>query len=76
MKSNNARFENLPKPVRGALWVGGVLDAILRAYALVDVARRDPSEINGPKEVWVPALTLVNSVGLLPAAYLLWGRKR
>ncbi|NHB84785.1 hypothetical protein G7085_09695 [Tessaracoccus sp. HDW20] len=54
----------------------GVLDAVLRAYALVDVARRDQSTINGPKEVWVPALTLVNSVGILPTAYLLWGRKR
>lgn len=69
------RFENLPKPVRVALGIGGIMDAVLRAYSLVDLARREPDEVNGPKEVWMPALALVNSLGLLPAAYLKWGRK-
>lgn len=74
--SNSKRLENLPKPVKMILGIAGVADAVLRAYALVDVARREQSEINGPKEAWVPALALVNSLGLLPVAYLKWGRRR
>ena len=69
------KVEDLPRPLRVALWIGGAADAVLRTYALVDVARRDPGELNGPKEAWVPALALVNSLGILPAAYLLWGRR-
>lgn len=69
------KYENLPKPVRVLLAIGGAADVALRAYALLDVSRRDAGEVNGPKEVWVPALTLVNSLGILPLAYLKWGRR-
>ncbi len=50
-------------------------DAALRVYALVDVARRPEDEINGSKTVWVPALAMVSSLGLLPCAYLRCGRR-
>lgn len=74
--AKSKRFENLPKPLRVVLAIAGVADTVLRAYALLDVSRRDDVDLHGPKEAWVPALALVNSLGLLPLAYLKWGRKR
>lgn len=68
-------WEGLPPWLRTALALGGVADAALRVYALVDVARRPEDEINGSKTVWVPALAVVSSMGLLPCAYLCWGRR-
>ena len=50
-------------------------DAALRVYALVDVARRPEAEIHGSKAMWVPALAVVSSMGLLPCAYLKYGRR-
>ena len=61
--------------MRTALALGGMADAALRVYALVDVARRPEAEVKGSKAVWVPALALVSSMGLLPCAYLKHGRR-
>lgn len=54
----------------------GIVDAGLRAWALVDLKNRPAEEVNGPKGVWALALSVVSSAGLLPAAYLLLGRRR
>ncbi len=54
----------------------GIVDAALRAWALVDLKNRPAEEVNGPKGVWALALSVVSSAGLLPAAYLLLGRRR
>ena len=43
---------------------------------LVDLKRRPASEIRGAKWMWVPALTVVNSAGVAPLVYFLWGRHR
>ena len=75
MSTSKKKFENLPKPVRVLLGLAGAADLALRVYALVDVSRRDQSDVRGPKEAWVPTLAVVNSLGLLPLAYLKWGRK-
>lgn len=73
--STSKKLENLPKPAKVLLGVGGLADAGLRAYALMDIARRDQEDLNGPKELWVGGLALVNSLGILPLVYLKWGRK-
>ena len=57
------------------LALGGMADAALRVYALVDVAKRPEAEIHGSKAMWVPALAVVSSMGLLPCAYLKYGRR-
>jgi hypothetical protein len=54
----------------------GVFDAGMRAWALLDLKNRPAEEVNGPKPVWGLAITVVNSAGIVPAAYLLFGRKR
>lgn len=73
--NKSKKFENLPRPVRVVLGILGAADLALRVYALVDVAQRDERDLNGAKAAWVPALAVTNSLGLLPLAYLKWGRK-
>lgn len=75
MKHAMKKWEKLPPAVRAALALGAMADAALRVYALVDVARRPEDEIHGSKVVWVPALAVVSSLGLLPCAYLKYGRR-
>lgn len=60
---------------RRLLVAGAALDVALRAWALADLANRPSEQVKGPKAGWAVALAVVNSVGLLPAVYLLWGRQ-
>lgn len=73
--STKKRIENLPGWAKFLLGALGTLDVLLRVLAMIDVARRTDDEVNGPKKVWLPALAAVSSMGLLPAAYFLLGRK-
>ncbi|MBK7819506.1 MAG: hypothetical protein IPJ61_00130 [Tessaracoccus sp.] len=75
MSKAKKRFQDLPPAARTLLLLLGVADAVLRAYALLDIAKRPQEQVEGPKELWVPALSFVNSAGVLPLAYLKWGRK-
>ena len=70
------RWSDLSKRTQRAIVVAGTVEAALKVVALADLRRRPAAEIRGPKWVWIPTVTLVNSVGLAPAAYLLFGRKR
>lgn len=76
MSTMKQKIEALPKPVKVAITVAGFADASLRAYALMDIGKRDATQIKGSKPVWIAALTTVNSLGVVPTAYLVWGRKR
>lgn len=54
---------------------GAALDTAAKAAALIDLHRRPAEAVRGPKVVWAIALPVVNSAGLLPAAYFLFGRR-
>lgn len=69
-------WDELPPARKRLLIVVGVVDAGMRAWALIDLKDRPADEVKGPKAAWALALTVGNSAGLLPAAYLLFGRKR
>jgi hypothetical protein len=56
--------------------IGAAVETGLKAVALVDLKRRPASEIRGAKWMWVPLLTVVNSAGVAPLTYFLWGRHR
>jgi hypothetical protein len=56
--------------------VVGALDAALRTAALVDLARRPAEQVRGSRKAWAVALVLVNSLGAVPLAYFLRGRRR
>jgi hypothetical protein len=70
------KWSDLSQRSRRLIIVGAAVETSLKAAALVDMKRRPASEIRGSKWMWVPALTIVNSAGLAPLAYFLWGRRR
>jgi hypothetical protein len=72
-RGSNKRWGELSQRQRGAIVVGGVVQLILLVAALVDLRRRPPDQVNGPKPLWM-AISLVNFVG--PLAYFALGRKR
>lgn len=75
MSSGRQRWNDL-SPTRRRLVVAlGVVDAGLRAWALVDLKNRSADQVNGPKALWGLALTVVSSAGVLPTAYLVLGRR-
>ena len=69
------RWHALTPVQRKLLVAASALDTAAKSAALVDLARRSPDEIRGPKWLWATALPVVNSAGLLPAAYFLLGRR-
>ncbi|GAA2558249.1 hypothetical protein [Mycolicibacterium diernhoferi] len=68
-------WKEIPPAGKAAIIVLTALDAGLRAWALRDLAHRDAAQVNGPRWLWRIALGAVTSSGVLPAAYLLRGRK-
>ncbi|WP_426572057.1 DUF5652 family protein [Aquihabitans sp. McL0605] len=69
------RWNELSPRTRKLVVVGATVDAVLRIAALVDLARRPAAEVRGSKRRWVLAVTLLNSVGVVPIAYFLRGRR-
>ncbi len=67
------RWRDLPPLQRRILGVAAVAEATLKAAALIDLRRRPPEQIRGPKRLWAAA-AFINLFG--PAAYFIAGRKR
>lgn len=67
---------DLDPRLRSVLLVLGVAEGVLKLVALIDLARRPADQVHGPKPVWALLITLVNSVGAVPVAYILLGRAR
>jgi hypothetical protein len=58
-----------------ALIIGvAVAETALKAAMVLDLKRRGPDQVRGPRLLWA-STSLVNSGGLIPAAYFLLGRK-
>lgn len=69
------RWNDLSPAAKTAVVVVAAADAGLRAWALRDLAGREPNRINGPKWLWGSALGLLTTSGVLPVVYLVAGRK-
>ena len=54
---------------------GVVVESVLKAVALADLARRPAAQVRGPKPMWALLLTLSNSLGVAPVIYWLYGRR-
>jgi glyoxylase-like metal-dependent hydrolase (beta-lactamase superfamily II) len=70
------RWQDLSPGTRRFIVVAGTLEGILKIAALVDLRRRPAQQIRGRKPLWATAIVLVNSVGAVPAAYFLVGRRK
>ena len=69
------RWDEMSPTSRALVTTVAVVDAGLRAWALVDLRNRPADQVKGPKAVWGLALSVVSSAGALPAAYLVLGSR-
>ncbi len=72
MSLDEKKWSELSNGERSLMVIGSAVQLGLQGVALVDLYRRDPSEIRGKKSWWV-ALSFVNFLG--PIAYLVGGRR-
>ena len=70
------KWSDLSERRRRLIVIGGVLDGSLKVAALIDIKRRPASQIRGRKWVWATVVTLVNSAGIVPISYFVFGRSR
>lgn len=70
------KWSDLSSRQRQLILAGAAVEGTLKVLALIDLKRRPAEQIHGPKWAWVPFLTVVNSAGAAPLAYLCWGRRR
>ena len=70
------QWSDLSKPTQRLIIVAAAVETSLKVAALVDIKRRPASQIRGSKWIWVPAVTIINSAGLAPLAYFVFGRRR
>jgi hypothetical protein len=69
------RWSDMSPRARKLLVSAAIAEAILKMAVLADLRRRPASEIRGRKKAWASAM-LVNSAGIIPASYFVFGRRR
>jgi hypothetical protein len=69
------KWSDLSERTRTLIIVAAVADSALKAAALIDIKRRPASQIRGPKWLWAPVVTVVNSAGVVPISYFVFGRR-
>jgi hypothetical protein len=69
------RWSDLSPRTRKLIVVAGTAELGLKAAAAIDLKRRPADQVRGPKWVWFAGL-LVNSAGLIPLSYFVYGRRR
>lgn len=65
------KWKDLTSRQKGVVVATTTIDTGLRTWAGRDLASRTQEEVNGPKWAWGLGLAMVNSVGILPAVYLI-----
>jgi len=69
-------WNDLTPGTRKLVLIAGSVEGALKMAALVDLARRPAAEVRGPKWKWAVAIVVVNSMGVVPLAYFLRGRRK
>ena len=69
------RWSDLSERNRRIITVVAIVEAALKAAMLMDLKRRPADQVKGSKRVWAFS-TIVNSAGIIPLAYFVFGRKR
>ena len=74
--ADRRRWSDLSEGTRRLILVTAVAESILKGAALIDIKRRPSDQIRGPKWLWVPVVAVVNSLGIVPISYFVFGRRR
>jgi hypothetical protein len=69
------KWSDLSERTRQLIIVTAVAESMLKAAALIDIKRRPASQIRGPKWLWAPVVAIINSAGLVPITYFVFGRR-
>jgi hypothetical protein len=69
------RWRDLSSGQRRLIVVAAAVEAALKVVMLVDLRRRPPDSVRGPKRAWA-ASALLNTAGIAPLAYFVLGRRR
>ena len=70
------QWSDLSERTRRLIIAAAVADGTLKIAALIDIKRRPASQIRGRKWVWATVVTIVNSAGILPISYFVFGRQQ
>jgi hypothetical protein len=70
------KWDELGLRTRRLILIASAVEAVLKMLALIDLARRPASEVRGSRAGWVVAVSLINSLGAVPIAYFLSGRRK
>ena len=70
------KWDDRAPRTRRVIIVAGAVEGVLKIAALIDLARRPSSEVRGSKARWAAAVSLSNSLGVVPIAYFAWGRRK
>ena len=71
----NRKWSELSLRTRRLIVVAGTIEGVLKSAALIDLARRPANEVRGSKLRWAVAVTFINSLGAVPIAYFVCGRR-
>jgi hypothetical protein len=69
-------WSDLDENTRKLIITVAVAEGILKVAALIDIKRRPAGQIRGPKWLWAPVVAVVNSAGVVPISYFVFGRRR
>jgi hypothetical protein len=69
------RWNDLSDRSRRLIIAAAIAEAILKTAVLIDLKRRPASQIRGSKRAWIVTAVLVNSAGLGPLSYFVFGRR-
>ena len=69
------RWSDFSERTRRLIIITAVAEGILKVAALIDIKRRPANQIRGPKWLWAPVVAVVNSVGIVPISYFVFGRR-
>lgn len=71
--NDKKKFSELTRSAQLSIIAAAAVQLVLFGTALRDISKRESSQINGPKIVWV-ATSFVNFIG--PISYFVFGRKK
>jgi hypothetical protein len=69
-------WSDLDESTRKLIITVVVAEGILKVAALIDIKQRPASQIRGPKWLWAPVVAVVNSAGVVPISYFIFGRRQ